>query len=215
MSEVQNNAVLSSQSADSVDSLKQAGSTDSVLDANGELILSKSKARSLRRKRAKQLKKNGGLQVQEEKKVESQDNDNNGAPPSAQYDQSTKKKSKKKSKKKKAKAKVEEVNNDVVVINSNTEAISSAAATKDSPDVNIEIENPKAENTSKTDVESSAKSSSPVKKEAAPQVVDSVTLSVESRVASKPGNASGTVYDDDNETEKGKKEDCACACVIS
>jgi len=205
MSEVQENSVLSSQSADTIDSLEQ--------DANGDPVMSKSKARSLRRKRAKQRKK--ATEIQEEKKVESQDKENDVAP-FAQESQVTKKK--KKPRKQKNKTKEVEEPKKSVVNNNSTETPSLAAAPKDIPDVKIDVEKQESENTIKTELKSSVKIISPVKKEPVAQVVDDLvatpvdTTSVE---GSKPNVVPTTVYEDDNENKEGTKEDCACACVIS
>ena len=88
MSEVQVNSVLSSQSVDSVDSIK---------NANGEPIMSKSKARSLRRKRAKQRKQ--ALESQQMEKVEELQDKENQAAPAPQESQVAKKKKRKRKKK--------------------------------------------------------------------------------------------------------------------
>jgi len=90
MSEDQENSVLKSQSIDSVDSLKE--------DANGVSVMSKSKARSLRRKRAKQRKQ--AIDIQEEKKAEPQGEENHIVPLPQEGQTSQKKKARKKKKNK-------------------------------------------------------------------------------------------------------------------
>lgn len=100
MSEVQVNAVLSTQSTESTNSI-------STTNSNGEPVMSKSKARSLRRKRAKQ-RKMAALQNQQQPqqqtvgKAQSQDtNKENQAQPLPQQSQATKKKRKPRKRKKK------------------------------------------------------------------------------------------------------------------
>jgi hypothetical protein len=89
MSEDQENSVLKSKTADSIDRLKE--------DANGVSVMSKSKARSLRRKRAKQRKK--AMDLQEEKKAEPQGEENHIVPLPQEGQTSKKKKARKKKKK--------------------------------------------------------------------------------------------------------------------
>lgn len=175
MSEVQVNGVLSSQSTESVDSIQQSNSVDS----NGEPVMSKSKARSLRRKRAKQRKKeamNGASQG--ENKSESQDKENNGASASEENQASKKKKQRKK-----------KTNKDVVTEENKAPKVQTEVATS-TPEVTPQPvdESLKAE----------CKSGPP------PQISPS-----------KSDFEKTAVYEDDNASENGKKEDCACACVIS
>ena len=174
MSEVQENSVLSSQSGDTIDSFTQ--------DANGELVMSKSKARSLRRKRAKQRKKE--LEMTGEKKAEESQDKENDATPLAQESQAAKKK--KRSRKKKT--------------TTNGVEQPKTAAQNGIPNVNTEVEKPKPEASSKTDITSTVKKSSPVMREPSADSVETLPTSV---------------YEDDNEHKDRTKEDCACACIIS
>lgn len=205
MSEVQENSVLSSQSGDTIDSLRQ--------DANGEPEMSKSKARSLRRKRAKQRKK--VVEINGNKKADASQDKENDVTPLAQESQAAKKK--KRSRKKKTTNAVEQPKKDVVNNNS-TETPSLAVAQKDIPNVKTEVEKPKSENSSKIEITSPIKKSSPVTKQPNAQVVDdSVATPVETKrmEASKPNVVPTSVYEDDNEHKNQTKEDCACACIIS
>lgn len=172
MSEVQENSVLSSQSGDTIDSLTQ--------DANGELVMSKSKARSLRRKRAKQRKQ---LEKNGEKKAEKSQEKENDAAPLAQESQAAKKK--KRSRKKTTTNGVEQPK---------------TAAQNGIPKAKTEVEKPKPENSSKTDITTTVKKISPVMKEPTADSVETVPTSV---------------YEDDNEHKDRTKEDCDCACIIS
>lgn len=97
MDEDEKNAILSTQSVDSVGSVSQ--------DANRDLVMSKSKARSLRRKRAKQRKK--AMEVKEEK-TESHDKENHDSPVTGKIKNEESKKKKKKPRKKKKKSTVVE-----------------------------------------------------------------------------------------------------------
>jgi len=122
---------------------------------------------------------------------------------------------------------------DVAVNCDNTAPTKSAARPKGIPDVKAKVEISKPENTSEIENVNPVKVDDlPVKEETIPQVVEeSVTKPVETVEkkmspseleppidtqvsARKPDNARAIVYDDDNETNKGKNEDCACACVI-
>lgn len=90
MIEDEENSVLKSQSTESTDSLKE--------DANEVAVMSKSKARSLRRKRAKQRKK--AMEIQEEKKAEPQGEANNTVSLPQDVQTSKKRKARKKKKNK-------------------------------------------------------------------------------------------------------------------
>ena len=116
--------------------------------------------------------------------------------------------------------KIDAVNND------NTAPTNSAARPKSVPDVKAKVEISKSENTNEIENVNPVKVDDlPVQEETVPQVVEeSVTKPVspseleppiETQVpARKANNTQAIVYDDDNETNNGKKEDCACACVI-
>jgi len=234
MSEVQGNSVLSSQSVDSVDSFKQ--------DENGEPIMSKSKARSLRRKRAKQRKVTG---IQEEKKAESQDKENL-VDPLAQESQAAKKKKKSRKRKKKTDV-IEQPNKDLANINSteapiftcvkklnanNTETASLATAltnvkteveksmpentgkTQLASSVKTEVEKSMTENSGKTQLASSVKISSPFKKEPIHQAADdSVATPLQTTgVGASEQNVMPTSVYEDDNENKDRTKE-DCTCA--
>mmetsp|Transcript_29671 Transcript_29671/g.63563 ORF Transcript_29671/g.63563 Transcript_29671/m.63563 type:complete len:236 (+) Transcript_29671:59-766(+) len=235
MAEVQENPTVSLENADT---LQQVDS----LDTNGEPMMSKSKARSLRRKRAKQRKKkkNASTEIEGEKKEESQDKENHGV--AAQENQDVKKKKKPRRRKKKKKTgegvKQDDANGDSteapdeipkmetdiseevvetpapvvsdpilvetpalepVVADDNTETQDPVPVPKDDIlNVEAEVQEPEPEMVS-----------APAKKE-----IPAVYLGEIQESASISDTAPTSVYEDDNVTKEGKKEDC-CACIIS
>ncbi|VEU34046.1 unnamed protein product [Pseudo-nitzschia multistriata] len=213
MSEVQVNAVLSTQSADTVDSTQSR-------DANGNPIVSKSKARSLRRKRAKQRKKaamqNGGQGV-EEKKTEPQDKENSGAQqPKGQA--GAKKKKRHRKKKNKAQA-GDGAKPDAIKNNNGNKVRSSSAATSKNVEPKVTASTKLSESAkpkvtaSTSEITKGTEETSPAKIDDLP-VREETIAPVATSVEIKSDTTQATIYDDDNENNIGEKEDCACACTL-
>ena len=209
MSEVQVNSVLSTQSTDS---------TDSIKDVNGEPVMSKSKARSLRRKRAKQRKKAlesqqvEGLPVeaQQVEKAESNDKENQ-ADPLPQESTVAQKKKKPRKRKKQTNAAAQPAE-DV------TKNISNGASSKDpivaptpTPDKTESPITTKAEATEVV-VEEPVK----VEEPATTEVAVATPVETKEVEVSKTLEVPASVYEDDNEGIGSSNENCDdCACVIS
>ena len=225
MSEVQVNAVLSTQSTESTTSI-------STTNSNGEPVMSKSKARSLRRKRAKQ-RKMAALQNQQQpqqqtvEKAQSQEtNKENQAQPLPQQSQAMKKKRKPRKRKKKTKpaatepaaaVPVEEVVDNNATSTETPKDISNGTSNGVSMTAEKEIEKPQPESSSQPEATISVRTEpvvEVVEDLAKPDVVERSFVVPPAVTSPKPDPPPCSFYEDDNEDKKAN-DDCECACVIS